>query len=78
MKPDIIKLLIIGAINRDHIRKRMENKKGRLLVLPSMLTTLRNPLNLPNISFSNIRLMWLVVTWCSSGAFKVHKILSRE
>ena len=77
-RPEVLKLVVTGAQNRDQVVKRMSGKKGRLPVTPEMMRILRRRLSLSNLTTVKKRLVWLVACWCWSGAFRIHEILARE
>ena len=78
MRPDVVELMVTRVHNRDQVKKRMEGKKGRLPVTPAMLRALRDGLKVATMASARKRLIWLVATWCWSGAFRIHEILARE
>ena len=77
-RPDILKLVVTGAQNRDQVIKRMAGKNGRLPVTPEMMRILRKGLSMSNLTTVKKRLLWLVASWCWSGAFRIHEILARD
>lgn len=76
--PEVVKSVITGAANRDQLRKRMEGKKGRLAVTPREMHILLDALKACKLPRHVKRLIWVSATWCFSGAFRVHEILSRS
>ena len=77
-RPEVLKLVVTGAQNRDQVIRRMAGKKGRLPVTPEMMRTLRKGLKGESMTTVKKRLVWLVAAWCWSGAFRIHEILARD
>ena len=78
IRPDVVKMMITGVQNKEQVKKRMEGKKGRLPVTPLMLRTLRDRLIAAKMRTTKKRLIWLVASWCWSGAFRIHEILAKD
>ena len=77
-RPEVLKLAVTGAQNKDQIIKRMTGKKGRLPVTPEMMRALRRGLKTAKMTMTRKRLIWLGASWGWSGAFRIHEILSRN
>ena len=78
LKPTIVKLIVTGTANCEQLRKRMEEKKGRIPITPELLKLIKIKLKASNMPRSRKRTVWLSVTFCWSGGFRIHEILSRS
>ena len=78
IRPDVVKMMITGVQNKEQVKRRMEGKKGRLPITPLMLRTLRDRLIAAKMRTMKKRLIWLVASWCWSGAFRIHEILAKD
>jgi hypothetical protein len=78
LRPDIIKMVITGAQNRDQLAKRLSGKGERLPVTIEMMTAIKRNLKGMRLPKSKKRLIWLTACLCWAGAFRIHEVLARE
>ena len=79
LKPDIIKLVISGACNRDALKAKLLGKGNRVAITIDHLKIIKNNIKVrKNWTLSKKRLVWLVCVWAFTGSFRIHELLSRS
>jgi hypothetical protein len=78
LRPEITKMVITGAQNRDQLAKRLSGKGERLPVTIEMMGMIKRNLKEMRMPKSKKRLIWLTACLCWAGAFRIHEVLSRE
>jgi hypothetical protein len=78
IRPDIIKLIIKGACNRDQLEKRMAGKGSKHAMTPDLMWSLKLALSRSDMKLARKRIIWAVSTMCWAGAMRIHEVLARD